>query len=816
MKPRWLPILLAVASSVPFVQAQIPVTDDAFTSSEAPNANYGTSLGLIVQSPAGAGANLAYTYVKFDLSALPPNVTATNLSKANLRLYVDFVVSPGTFDVYLAGAPWSEGALTASNAPGVVGAPLNQSPISVTRALKYIDIDVTAAFGNGAPSNGLVLAPTKGSNIFVSFDSKENPLTAHDPQLSVAVNDASSAQLQQEVTRATQAENTIGTNLATETTRTTGAENSLNNGLNTETARAQKAEAVLGNNIGNETSRAQSAESALNTGLNNEIANRVAGDTKALNVATGYTDASVANEATLRASADNALQGNITALQNSLGNYAQVNAPNKFAASQIINGDLSVNNVNAAGELTAAGGALLPAVQTATASQGFPSNPFDLAASLSDGNNSHNETFRWQAVPVNNGGANFAAQLSLLYGGGTTPMPTGFSFNADGTQNFASNQIFNGTHSGDGSGLRNVNALTATTANTAAIATSAASAATATNFTGALSGDVAGTQSATVISALAGIPLSKASPKDGQLLSYNAAANQWQPASASQGSGSGPNTPVTPPAPPSPYAGFFGLEIATSPSTTETLELVSFAGCDDKILGVLYDDCYFEIAKFSPALTQWISDTVNATGNTTRNAVVIGRTGSVVSSIQITQGFLRDLRVSDADASDPAHGRISFVVVPASLTTVAGSAAPPPPASSGPPPPEWLNADFLFSIGNVNELGVAKVRGIHMSVPKVPAAPLAARLQFQPGVPQFDDIVVSFVSTHGTDFQNWADNVAQGNIDQRPGTLEVLDQTLKTVLGTVQFFNLSPKSISPFPIGFQRVIDLSVGAFSFE
>src|SRR5438105_13455926 len=124
MRFRWS-VLLLVLAFIPFAWAQIPVSDDAFTSSAAPGANYGTSLGLVVQSPSAngsmtsppeAGGYTANTFVKFDLSALPTNLTVATLSKANLRLYVDFVVSPGSFDVCLAGGPWTEGALIANNA----------------------------------------------------------------------------------------------------------------------------------------------------------------------------------------------------------------------------------------------------------------------------------------------------------------------------------------------------------------------------------------------------------------------------------------------------------------------------------------------------------------------------------------------------------------------------------------------------------------------------------------------------------------------------------------------------------------------------
>ena len=229
----WSSLFLGVAA------AQIPVTDDAFTSSATPNANYGVSLGLVVQSatangtmmsPIEFGGSTANTYLKFDLSAVPSNVSASNLAKVNLRLFVDFVVSPGKFDVYLANGPWTEGTLTANNAPGHTGTAI-ASGVSVTSVLKYIDIDVTSAWANGPPTNGLVLVPSPGSNIFVSFDSKESPLTSHDPELSISVNDASSIQLQQEITRAEQAENTISTNLSNEVVRAENAEGVVNNAI---------------------------------------------------------------------------------------------------------------------------------------------------------------------------------------------------------------------------------------------------------------------------------------------------------------------------------------------------------------------------------------------------------------------------------------------------------------------------------------------------------------------------------------------------------------------------------------------------------
>src|SRR5207302_643825 len=59
----------------------------------------------------------------------------------------------------------------------------------------------------------------------------------------------------------------------------------------------------------------------------------------------------------------------------------------------------------------------------------------------------------------------------------------------------------------------------------------------ATNFSGMLSGDVTGTQSATSISRLQGIAVTAAAPADQQVLQYNAAALRWQPATISVSGG---------------------------------------------------------------------------------------------------------------------------------------------------------------------------------------------------------------------------------------------------------------------------------------
>src|SRR5215469_2846289 len=119
--------------------AQIVSTDDSYVTSSLPTSNYGTLPNLVVMP----GVN---SYIRFDLTTLPQGLISSNISKATVRLYIDGVTTPGTFDVYLVTTSWSEGSLTYNNAPQLSQTRLNISPISVPASKRnFIDVDVTAA-----------------------------------------------------------------------------------------------------------------------------------------------------------------------------------------------------------------------------------------------------------------------------------------------------------------------------------------------------------------------------------------------------------------------------------------------------------------------------------------------------------------------------------------------------------------------------------------------------------------------------------------------------------------------------------------------
>src|SRR4030081_3901469 len=115
-------LLFALASLTPLL-AQAPPSADTCVSSTYPTTNFGWVNSLAV-SPGST------SYVQFNLATVPAGAT---VSRATLRLYVDFVVKAGKFDVYQVNKSWSESTLTYNNEPLPLGGSLTGGAgISVT------------------------------------------------------------------------------------------------------------------------------------------------------------------------------------------------------------------------------------------------------------------------------------------------------------------------------------------------------------------------------------------------------------------------------------------------------------------------------------------------------------------------------------------------------------------------------------------------------------------------------------------------------------------------------------------------------------
>lgn len=168
--------LLVQASSV--LASEATLVADAHVNSALPSTNSGAISNLNV----GGG----YTaLLQFDLSTLPAGTTASQVTRATLRLYCNRVNTAGTISLQSVAAPWGEYSVTYATMPSLGGTP---QTLSVNQAGAFVVVDITALvqgwIATPASNQGLALS---SSTAAVQFDSKENDLTGHAAELDVAL-----------------------------------------------------------------------------------------------------------------------------------------------------------------------------------------------------------------------------------------------------------------------------------------------------------------------------------------------------------------------------------------------------------------------------------------------------------------------------------------------------------------------------------------------------------------------------------------------------------------------------------------------------
>ena len=169
-------------------QATLP--DDAQTSANKPNKNFGDAESVQVTGTTEKG------FLKFKLTPnLPTGTVGSYVGKATLKLFVEDVKAPGTLEIHPVLAAWSEGTITDSSAPAL-GPAVAMVSITSDLAGKWITVDLTQSVKDwldGVMTNqGIALVSTAGG-ADVTFDSKENRQTSHEPRLEMVLNHAATA-----------------------------------------------------------------------------------------------------------------------------------------------------------------------------------------------------------------------------------------------------------------------------------------------------------------------------------------------------------------------------------------------------------------------------------------------------------------------------------------------------------------------------------------------------------------------------------------------------------------------------------------------
>jgi hypothetical protein len=126
------------------------------------------------------------SFARFDLAPLSDTAT---VDKAVLRLWAGAVLKPGTVNVFRVTDQWAEGTITAAFSPPLDTVVLTSFPVEVSDSLHFVNVDVTSLvqewLQDPLSNHGLALVPS--DKVSVIFDTKENPLTGHAPELEVTV-----------------------------------------------------------------------------------------------------------------------------------------------------------------------------------------------------------------------------------------------------------------------------------------------------------------------------------------------------------------------------------------------------------------------------------------------------------------------------------------------------------------------------------------------------------------------------------------------------------------------------------------------------
>ena len=176
-----LSFLLLGVLAVP-AMAQITPSDDSYTLTSSPTVNFGAKNTLEVES---AGAT---TFVRFDLSGIPPSVTGSMVAKATLKIYVSAVTTAGSFNVDLVTSTWTESTITANNAPTLGSATASAVPVTTADKNKYVLVDVTAAaveWLNGTTNDGIAIVAD--GTVSFALNSKETTTTSHPAELDIVL-----------------------------------------------------------------------------------------------------------------------------------------------------------------------------------------------------------------------------------------------------------------------------------------------------------------------------------------------------------------------------------------------------------------------------------------------------------------------------------------------------------------------------------------------------------------------------------------------------------------------------------------------------
>jgi Collagen triple helix repeat (20 copies) len=156
---------------------------DTYVSSSSAANNFGTAAAVNV-------GNGNTGLIQFDLSALPPGLSASQVSKATMTFYVSSTVVGGSVDISQVTSAWTEGGVNFNNRPTYL--PPFATGVPTANPRQYVTVDVTQLVQDwvtGVAQNyGVqISAAAAAPSTVIVIDSKENQTTSHPAFLDVVL-----------------------------------------------------------------------------------------------------------------------------------------------------------------------------------------------------------------------------------------------------------------------------------------------------------------------------------------------------------------------------------------------------------------------------------------------------------------------------------------------------------------------------------------------------------------------------------------------------------------------------------------------------
>ena len=183
---------LKEAGAVEALLLQDTYVDNGATGGKPPpnQSNYGAGIDLRVFKGNG---RIGRTFLKFSLATLPPGTTASDVSHARLRFWLNSdSTAVGSISLNPITTAWDEFTLKDSSTGSLTFGLPKLAELPVNSINNFVSIDVTdwvKAWLNGTLVNeGIEIEASATTTVLnLAFDSKESNQTSHEPRLEVSL-----------------------------------------------------------------------------------------------------------------------------------------------------------------------------------------------------------------------------------------------------------------------------------------------------------------------------------------------------------------------------------------------------------------------------------------------------------------------------------------------------------------------------------------------------------------------------------------------------------------------------------------------------